>query len=89
MVVDGYNLCWNKPGQVARPFNFMDNKCKVIEGEIWCLDKIKSLYFGTSCVRYLMDWICIDQVEMTWNYGGCFEIGSQSFCGKDSYKIAA
>ena len=89
MVVDGSNVCWNKPGAIARPFNFMDNKCKAIDGEIWCLDKIKSLYYGNSCVRYLMEWICLDQVEMTWNYGGCFEIGGQNFCGKDSFRVAA
>jgi hypothetical protein len=36
-----------------------------------------------------MEWICIDQVDMTWNYGGCFEIGGHHFCGEDSYRVAA
>lgn len=89
MVVDGFNICWNNKGQVARPFEFMDHKCKVIDGEVWCLDRVKQLYEDSSCVRYLMDWICIDQVEMTWNYGGCFEIGGHNFCGQESIRVAA
>lgn len=60
MEVDGFNLCWHQSNAVAKPFEFMDNKCKVIDGEIWCLDKVRALYEESTCVRYLMDWICAD-----------------------------
>lgn len=32
ILVDGYSICWNHE-PVARPFDFIDNRCEIIEGD--------------------------------------------------------
>ena len=37
LTVDGFNVCWES---VVKPYDFMDQRCRLLEGDIFCYDQI-------------------------------------------------
>ena len=90
LAINGYNMCWD---DIAKPYEFLEKKCQVIDGELWCLEHIEELYQNPQeqCVRYLTlnGWLCSDRIKQTWVTGGCVIINGKVICGNDFYKLAA
>ena len=63
----------------------------MIDEQIWCFDHISEKYSNPEeqCVRYGQDWICQDQIELTWVTGGCVIVNGHKICGNDFYRLAA
>ena len=86
--VNGFNVCWE---DVVKPYDFINKKCQLIEGEMFCLEHIVDKYKNPDhkCVRYVEDWVCADRIQQTWVTGGCVIINGKEICGGDFYRLAA
>lgn len=41
LTIDGFNVCWES---VAKPYEFIDQKCNMVDERIWCFDHIINKY---------------------------------------------
>ena len=41
LTIEGYNVCWE---EVAKPYEFINQKCQMIDERIWCFDHIINKY---------------------------------------------